>query len=103
MMKSQTITTALGPLTVSSLNLKELVQLDELFKKSKDNADKASLSTLMQYLPIIAASVRKVHQDLTLESLENGLTFDDLTPMFNAVLQVSGLTLGEAMPQEKPV
>lgn len=103
MMKKQTVKTALGDLTVSSLNLKELVELDELFKKAKTDADSKSLSSLMQYLPIITASVRKVHQDTTMETLENGLTFDDFTPLFNAMLQVSGLTPGEATLQEKPV
>lgn len=103
MIKQQIVKTSLGDITVSSLNLGELVQLDELFRQSKESADKASISTLMKYLPIIAASVRKVHQDLTAEALENGLTFDDFTPILNAVLQVSGLTPGEVKPQEMPV
>lgn len=102
-MKSQTVQTTMGNLTVSSLNLKELVQLDELFKQAKDNADKASISTLMKYLPIIAASVRKVQQDMTIEMLENGLTFDDFSPILDAVMHVSGFTQGEAQPQEKPI
>ena len=103
MVKQQTVPTSLGELTVSSLNLGELRELDKLFQQSKASADKASISSVLVYLPIIAASIRKVHQDLTAEALENGLTFDDFTPIFNAILQVSGLTAGEAKLQEKPV
>ena len=54
-----------------------------------------------EYLPVILGVVRKVHQDLTLDQLENGLTFDDFNALFNAVLEVSGLkkaASGEATP-----
>jgi hypothetical protein len=99
MLKQQTIPTSLGQLTVSSLTLGELRQLDSLFQdKSTENS---GLSSLLRYLPVIQNAVRKVHQDLTAEQLENGLTFDDFNVLFNAMLEVSGLkkaAAGEPTP-----
>lgn len=99
-LKQQTIPTALGQLTVSSLTLGELRQLDSLFhNSSKEPA--AGVSSLLMYLPVIYGAVRKVHQDLTLDQLENGLTFDDFNALFSAMLEVSGLkkaAAGEPTP-----
>jgi hypothetical protein len=98
MLKQQTVTTALGQLTVSSLTLGELRQLDSLFQNS---ADSGGLTSLLNYLPVVFAAVHKVHQDLTLDELENGLTYDDFHALFGAVLEVSGLkkaSAGEAAP-----
>ena len=96
MLKHQTISTALGQLTVSSLTLGELRQLDSLVQDSS-----AGVTALLKYLPVIFGALRKVHQDLTLDQLENGLTFDDFNALFSAVLEVSGLkkaSAGEATP-----
>jgi hypothetical protein len=52
-------------------------------------------------LPVILSAARKVHQDLSAEQLENGLTLDDFNTLFNAVLEVSGLkkaAAGEPTP-----
>jgi hypothetical protein len=92
-LKQQTVSTALGQLTVSSLTLGELRQLDSLFQ---DSAKTGGVSSLLNYLPVIFGAVRKVHQDLTLDQLENGLTFDDFNVLFAAVLDVSGLKKGAA-------
>lgn len=100
MLKQQIISTSLGQLTVSSLTLGELRQLDALFQ-DKASPESTGLASLLRYLPVIANAVRKVHQDLTAEQLENGLTFDDFNALFNAVLEVSGLkksTAGEPIP-----
>jgi hypothetical protein len=99
-LKQQTVSTSLGQLTVSSLTLGELRQLDSLFQE-KTQAAVSGLGSLLRYLPVILNAVRKVHQDLTAEQLENGLTFDDFNALFNAVLEVSGLkkaAAGEATP-----
>jgi hypothetical protein len=88
MLKQQTIATSMGQLTVSSLTLGELRQLDSLFQEKSDNS---GLAALLRYLPVVLNAVRKVHQDLSSEQLENGLTFDDFNALFNAVLEVSGL------------
>lgn len=100
MLKQQTVSTALGQITVSSLTLSELRQLDSMFQDSaKDPA--GGVTSLLKYLPVIFGSVRKVHQDLTLDQLENGLTFDDFNTLISAVLDVSGLkksAAGEATP-----
>jgi hypothetical protein len=80
--------------------LGELRQLDALFQE-KASSENAGLSSLLRYLPVILNAVRKVHQDLTTEQLESGLTFDDFTVLFNAMLEVSGLkkaTAGEPIP-----
>jgi len=100
MLKQQTVPTSLGQLTVSSLTLGELRQLDALFQE-KASSENSGLSSLLRYLPVILNAVRKVHQDLTTEQLESGLTFDDFTVLFNAMLEVSGLkkaTAGEPIP-----
>jgi len=110
MLKQQTVPTALGPLTVSSLTLGELRQLDQLFADAKTDTA-AGIGSLLKYMPIVFASARKVHQDLTLEALENGLTLDDFNLVFGIVLEVSGLKKsaagddrGEAQPvQVAPV
>jgi len=100
MLKQQTVPTSLGQLTVSSLTLGELRQLDNLFQE-KAAPEASGLASLLRYLPVIQSAVRKVHQDLTAEQLENGLTFDDFNALFNAVLEVSGLkkaSAGEPTP-----
>jgi hypothetical protein len=100
MLKQQTVPTSLGQLTVSSLMLGELRQLDALFHE-KLSDETSGLGSLLRYLPVVLNSVRKVHQDLTAEQLENGLTFDDFTVLFNAVMEASGLkkaAAGEPTP-----
>ena len=100
MLKQQTVPTSLGELTVSSLTLGELRQLDNLFQE-KPSSESTGLGSLLRYLPAILNAVRKVHQDLTAEQLENGLTFDDFNVLFNAMLEVSGLKkapAGEPIP-----
>jgi hypothetical protein len=100
MLKQQTVPTSLGQLTVSSLTLGELRQLDSLFQE-KPSAENSGLASLLRYLPVIQNAVRKVHQDLTAEQLENGLTFEDFNVLFNAMLEVSGLkkaAAGEPTP-----
>jgi hypothetical protein len=100
MLKQQTVSTSLGQLTVSSLTLGELRQLDALFQE-KPSPEVSGLGSLLRYLPVILNAVRKVHQDLTAEQLENGLTYDDFNALFNSVLEVSGLkkaSAGEPVP-----
>ena len=90
MLKQQVVSTSLGQLTVSSLTLGELRQLDSLFADS-GSGSAAGLGSLLKYLPVISSSLRKVHQDLSLDRLENGLTLEDFNLLFSAVLEVSGL------------
>ncbi len=100
MLKQQTVSTALGQVTVSSLTLGELRKLESLFQEATSESG-AGITSLLKYLPVIFGSVRKVHQDLSLEQLENGLTFDDFNALFSAVLEVSGLkkaSAGEPIP-----
>jgi flagellar biosynthesis/type III secretory pathway chaperone len=99
MLKQQTVSTSMGQLTVSSLTLGELRQLDSLFQEK--SAESSGFSSLLKYLSVIASAVRKVHQDLTAEQLENGLILDDFNALFNAMLEVSGLkkaVAGEPTP-----
>ena len=99
MLKQKTVSTSLGQLTVSSLTLGELRQLDVLF--AEPNAGVSGIGSLLRYLPVLSNSLRKVHQDLSPEQLEAGLTLEDFNALFGAVLEVSGLkkaAAGEASP-----
>jgi hypothetical protein len=82
---------------VSSLTLGELRQLDSLFTE----AATPGLSSLLKYLPVISSALRKLHQDISVNDLESGLTLDDFNALLNAVLEVSGLKKsapGESTP-----
>lgn len=99
MLKQQTVPTSIGQLTVSSLTLGELRQLDAIFAQS--NTVGTSFTALLKYLPVIFGSLRKIHQDLTVEQLENGLTLEDFNALLNATLDASGLkkaAVGEPTP-----
>ena len=99
MLKQQSVSTSLGQLTVSSLTLGELRQLDSLF--SEGAQELSGLASLLRYMPILVASLRKSHSDISPEQIENGLTLEDFNALFSAVLEVSGLkkaSAGEAAP-----
>ena len=95
MLKQQTIHTSLGPLTVSALTLGELRQLDALFTESAAGTT-GGIGALLRYMPVIYTSLRKVHQDLTLEHLESNLGLHDFNALFAALLEVSGLKKADA-------
>lgn len=100
MLKQQTIPTSLGNLTVSSLTLGELRQMDSIFSEGSA-APTSGITALLKYLPVIFSATRKAHQDLTVDQLENGLTLEDFNLLLSAVLEVSGLkkaTAGEPTP-----
>jgi len=99
MLKQQTVSTSLGQLTISSLTLGELRQLDVIFAQPASVG--SNVTALLKYLPVILSSLRKAQQDLTLEQLENGLTLEDFNTLLNATLEVSGLkkaAVGEPTP-----
>ena len=100
MLKQQTVPTAMGQLTVSSLTLGELRQIDSIFTDPA-SVPGSGVSSLLKFLPIIFGSLRKVHMDLTPEQLEKGLTLEDFNVLLNATLEVSGLKKaapGEPVP-----
>ncbi len=100
MLKQQTIPTTLGSLTVSSLTLGELRQMDSIFSEGT-SASPSGITAVLKYLPVICSAARKAHQDLTLDQLENGLTLEDFNLLLSAVLEVSGLkktSVGEPTP-----
>lgn len=100
MLKQQMVSTSLGQLTVSSLTLGDLRLMESIAAESPDGRPKG-LSSLLKFLPIISSSLRKVHQDLSVDQLESGLTLEDFNLLLNAVLEVSGLTkapAGEPVP-----
>jgi hypothetical protein len=96
MLKQQVVNTSMGPLTVSSLTLGELRQLDALLTEHVAGSGGGGLSTLLRYMPVMHTSLRKVHQDLTLEQLENSLGLYDFNQLFAVLLEVSGLKKAEA-------
>ncbi len=98
MLKQQVVPTSLGQLTVSSLTLGELRQLDSLFADPTNNK---GFGSLFKYLPVVLAAIGKVHRELSVDQLESGLTLEDFNHLFAAVLEVSGLkraNSGEAAP-----
>ncbi len=95
MLKQQVVSTSLGQLMVSSLTLGDLRQLDALVAESAGEEPK-KLSSILKYLPLILDSLRKAHPDLSLDDLERGLTLEDFSVLFNAALEVSGLTKASA-------
>ena len=90
MLKQQVVSTSMGQLTVSSLTLGELRQLDSLFAEAIDGSARG-LGSLLKYLPVISISLSKVHRDLSVDRLEDGLTLEDFNSLLAAVLAVSGL------------
>lgn len=101
MLKQQAVSTSLGQLTVSSLTLGDLRLMESITAEPADDVAKKKLSSLLKFLPIISSSLRKVHQDLSVDQLENGLTLEDFNLLLTAVLEVSGLTkapAGEPVP-----
>lgn len=101
MLKQQTVSTSLGQLTFASLNLGELRQLDALFKEAEPE-EKKGITTILKYMPIVHASARKVHQDLTLEQMEAGFDLEDFNAAFDAVMSVSGLKAGARGEAQTP-
>jgi len=100
-LKQQNVSTSIGQLTASSLTLGELRQLDPLLTQAAADKEGKGVASLLKLLPAILSSLRKVHQDLSLDALENGLTLEDFTTLLTAVLEVSGLkqaAAGEGSP-----
>ncbi|HET9183253.1 MAG TPA: hypothetical protein VFP59_14040 [Candidatus Angelobacter sp.] len=100
MLKQQVVSTSLGQLTVSSLTLGDLRRMESIAAESLEGQPRG-LNSLLKFLPVISNSLRKVHQDLSVDQLENGLTLEDFNLLLTAVLEVSGLTkapAGEAVP-----
>ena len=99
MLKQKSVSTSLGQLTVSSLTIGELRQFDPLFTEP---ASDRGIALLLRFLPVLLASIRKVHPTMQLEQLESALTLDDFQALFLAILEVSGLAKagvsGEAAP-----
>src|SRR5690348_14632625 len=97
MLKQKVVPTSLGPLTANTLTLGELRELFTLFEQKDQNQ---GLNMCLRFLTVIHKSLRKTHQDLTLEQLEDGLTLEDFNHLFLAVLEISGLkkSSGEAQP-----
>ena len=58
--------------------------------------------SILDLMPLVHASLKKAHPDLTQENLENMITVENFfTEVFNAVLEASGLRrtpAGEAQP-----
>jgi hypothetical protein len=98
MLKQQVVSTSMGQLTVSSLTLGDLRLMEAIFAKSTEEPPKG-LTSLLKYIPVISSSLRKVHQDLSVDQLENGITLEDFNLLLTAVLEVSGLA--KASPGEQ--
>jgi hypothetical protein len=56
--------------------------------------------SILDLMPLVHASLRKAHPDLKQENLENMITVENFSEVFNAVLEASGLrkSVGEVPP-----
>jgi hypothetical protein len=89
-------------LTFSALNMGQIRAL-QLTLKSIREEKISGLEALLAFSPHIHASIRKVHQDISVEQLEELLTVHDLPAAQTALLEASGLRAvqGETKPAEK--
>ena len=56
--------------------------------------------SILDLMPLVHASLKKAHPDLTQENLENMITVENFfTEVFSAVLEASGLRRSEGDPQ----
>lgn len=86
MAQTKTVNTSLGPLTVSSLVLSDLRELER-----PSPADSGKLS--FEFLPFIARSVRKVHQNISEQQLADSLLVNEYNDLLTAVFEVSNMKL----------
>lgn len=55
--------------------------------------------SILDLMPLVHASLKKAHPDLTQENLENMITVENFNEVFNAVLEASGLRKSVGDPQ----
>lgn len=84
--------------TFSALTLGEIRALEATLKAIADSTI-SGITALLAFTPHIHASIRKVHQDITPEQLEDLMGVEDLAPAQRALLEASGLKAPE--PGEK--
>jgi hypothetical protein len=88
--RQKTVITSRGPITVSSLTVAELRQLHDLMIRAELSG---KFSELVKVSPIIFASTRRVHQELSLEQMEEQITLADLGSLLTAALEVSSMQI----------
>ena len=98
MKNQQTVMTSLGTLTVSALTLGDLRSLDSVIAANSTPGQGKTFASLLGVVPVLVSSLRKAHPEITKEQLESGITLEDFTALFAAVLEVSGLK--QAAPGE---
>lgn len=81
------VETSIGRLIVSPLNLAEIGQLHKLLSQAKASGD---CTCLKDAIPVFLFNVQRRHPELTMEAMEQGLTFADLSALIMGVLEISG-------------
>ena len=88
--------------SLSPLNLGDLRRLEPVLLGLEQRAQ-SGFAAMLSLLPVIHASIRKIHAELALEELEEMLDLNVFPELLDRVLEISGLKrtqhAGEAAPQ----
>lgn len=89
--------------SLSPLNLGDLRRLEPVLLGLEHRAQ-SGFAAMLSLVPVIYASLHKVHAELTLEELEEMLDLNIFPEVLDRVLEISGLKrtqpTGEAAPQQ---
>jgi hypothetical protein len=89
--------------SLSPLNLGDLRRLEPSLLGLEARAQ-SGFATMLSLVPVIHASLRKLHTELTVEELEDIIDLNVFPELLDRVLEISGLKRnqnpGEAAPQQ---
>ena len=87
-LRTKTVPTSMGDLTLSALTLNEVEKFDELAQTLVPGFQSG-----LRYLPLMISSLnRSPNQSFTIDGLKSSLTFEDFTLLFDTMLDISGMT-----------
>jgi len=97
MLKHKVVPTSLGDLTLSALTLGDIRSLPNFFSSMEAPANGDITAEFDRFVPAIAVSLRRVHQDITSKTLEEGITLQDFHALVAAMMEIAGVqATGEA-------
>lgn len=102
-MAKQCVTLQGRQFSLSPLNLGDLRRLEPVLLGLEQRAQ-SGFAAMLSLVPVIHASLRKLHAELTLEELEESMDLNVFPELLDRVLEISGLKrtqpAGEAAPQQ---
>lgn len=102
-MAKQCVTLQGRQFSLSPLNLGDLRRLEPVLLGLEQRAQ-SGFAAMLSLVPVIHASLRKLHAELTLEELEESMDLNVFPELLDCVLEISGLKrtqpAGEAVPQQ---